>query len=206
MDFCPGLIYAALRLKLYIIYRTAIVGEGRITEGERNSVHPACSRRIWIVWLYRRLEVARFAGDFMARIAVVDHTILDLDMRCRIGEQNSGVWFGRRYVDVAKVRAALFIECHPGFEPFHLEILQVDVSSQIKGIKIFYSDSRQQPINLSEFISGLPVVELDAEHFNCLRGKRRVEIFDLGANPVISKRVLNLARNVTIYITKPVYE
>ncbi len=53
-------------------------------------------------------------------------------------------------MDVAKVRAALVVKLYPDFEPFNLQILQVDVALQIERVQILNANGCQQPIDLSE--------------------------------------------------------
>ena len=56
-------------------------------------------------------------------------------------------------MDVAKVRAAPGVKLYPDFEPFNLQILQVDVAFQIERVQILNANSCQQPIDLSELLS-----------------------------------------------------
>src|SRR6266571_1905191 len=106
-------------------------------------------------------------------------------------------------MNVAKIRIALGVKVDPQLEPFDLQILQIDVSSQVERVKIFDSHRRENAIDLAKFLASLCIVKFDAEQLDRLWRQRRVKVFDLSAYAVLCERVLDLAGDVAIDEAKP---
>src|SRR5215831_12681981 len=125
-------------------------------------------------------------------------------MSGRVGKQDARIGLRRRDMNVAKIRTALRVEVHPQFQSLNLQIFEIDVAAQVKGVKILYANRRQHAIDLAEFLAGGRVIEFKALQFYRLRGDRGVKTPDLSANAVIRQRVLNLAGNISIDVPQAV--
>src|SRR5258707_14917953 len=105
-------------------------------------------------------------------------------MRGRVSKQDARVRLGRRNVYVAKVRSALRVKVYPKVQAFDGQVFQIDIAPQIQGIKILDPHRRQQAIDLAEFLAGARIEELNAEHLDGLRRKRRMRLSDFRAAAV----------------------
>src|SRR5439155_11555907 len=142
LNLCSHLIDATMRLDVDVVDGSTVINKRRVRRAERDGVHPARGWSIWIVRLNRRAQVPSFTGQAVQRIAVMNLRILEFDVRGRISEQDSLVWFRRRNVNVAEVGTALRIESHPQLQAFDLQILQVDVSPKVQRVKILNPNGR----------------------------------------------------------------
>ncbi len=134
----------------------------------------------------------------MQRVAVVHVRIFQLNMRGRVSKQDARVWFGRRNMYVAKVRSALRVKVYPKLQAFDGQVFQIDVAPQIQRVKILDAHRRQQSIDFAKLFAGARVVELDAEHLDGLRRKRRMRLSDFRADAVRRQRAFDLIGHVTI--------